>query len=140
MLIAGGYHTQHLKKLFKEHIPGVAKKVAAIPKQYFDKKKEDLRLRREIEEEFRARKVQHTMQQEAQQENKEYITLEHPHQQLPVHVDTAEPMQDQTNTINIHEKRNEPIPPRSKTHPSKKAANNKGGQHKPHHKGKRFRR
>lgn len=132
------------KRVFTHHIPAAAKKVVSGPKQYFDKKKEEARLRREIEAEIKAR-------HQAQLQSSEHVTLEHPHQELAMHEAPPLPPQapaqpqptwnDETVTkaapapvAASHEKRPKVIAKsaKSKNHPSKNAPGKKGGQHKPH--------
>jgi|GEM_PF-1111377 len=158
------YHVAHgTKRVFTHHIPTVAKKAVAVPKQYFDKRKEEARLRQEIETEIRARKqpgyVAPAPQTAARATpTSEYVTLEHPHQDLPVqHVatevphqavgqsSTAQPArtsnQPAARTVNSHVKRQKVIekPAKGKAHPSKHAFGKKGGMHKPHVKNKSHR-
>jgi hypothetical protein len=143
------YHVANgTKRIFTHHIPNAAKKVTAVPKQYFDKRREEARLRAEIEAELRQRK---TAQIAEQQPAAEHIVLEHPHQELvvqeqPASVPSSEPLPTWTEeqpaeprTINDHVKRQHVIerPAKSKSHPSQNAPGKKGGQHKPHHKGRR---
>jgi hypothetical protein len=137
------YHVAHgTKKIFTHHIPGAAKKVVGAPKQYFDKRREEARLRRAVEEELRVRRHQEQLQHE-------HLTLEHPHQELAVQeapqqslpswddtVQKVEPMP-QTKVISDHKKRPRQVarPAKKKTHPAKKLQ--KRGQHKPHRKKQR---
>lgn len=43
-------------RIFREHIPNAARKVVGAPKRYFDRRREERRLREEIEHELRARR------------------------------------------------------------------------------------
>jgi hypothetical protein len=76
------YHvTQGTKKVFTHHIPNTVRKVYDVPKRYFDRKKEEGRLRREIEDEMRKRREVHQAQLN---HTTEHVMLEHPHQELAV--------------------------------------------------------
>lgn len=151
------YHVARgTKRVFTHHIPTVAKKAVAVPKQYFDKRKEEARLRKEVEAEILARKERdaHAAVQ-SQLKNHEHVVLEHPHQELPVDHAATEVQHEQVGettttavvgqpaarTVNEHEKRPRVIerPARTKAHPSKHAPGKKGGMHKPHvkHKSRR---
>jgi hypothetical protein len=150
-------HVAHgTKKVFTHHIPNAARKVASVPKNYFDRKKEEARLRKEIAAEMAARKQAHNAQLA---QTSEHVMLEHPHQELavkegqhaenvPMHIDPAHPtavhgaplptwndetvVRTESQVIESHEKRAKPVSvaAKSKSHPSKKAK--KGHQHKPH--------
>jgi hypothetical protein len=88
------YHVAHgTKKVFTHHIPNAAKSVVAVPKQYFDRKKEEARLRKEIEDEIRRRKEVHQAQLS---HTTEHIVLEHPHQELAMQQNVKTPAQAQT--------------------------------------------
>lgn len=134
------YHVANgTKRIFTHHIPSAAKKVVSAPKQYFARKKEEARLRKEIEVQLRAR-----------QQATEHVVLEHPHQELEVKheepLEVPSPPWDETvhrtEVISDHEKRPKVVtkPAKTKAHPSKHAPGKKGGQHKPHHKKNRYRR
>lgn len=144
------YHVAHgTKRIFTEHIPNAAKKAYNVPKKavstYFDKRREEARLRAEIEAEIRSRRanapvpVQHDAQHPSA-----FVTLEHPHQELPVHEEAA-PVPAQRSeigeisgghpqVIEAHEKRRERMTPDRtvKVKKSLKAKNKTGGMHKPH--------
>jgi len=149
------YHVARgTKKLFAEHIPNVAKKAVFAPKQYFDKRKEEARLRREIEAELVARR--NTAMAPIGQD---HVTLEHPHQELttiheePVDIEDAKRkagLADAPTWSDETVQKTEPLPAeqrpanrvkrpkviaraaKTKNHPSKNAPGKKGGQHKPH--------
>jgi hypothetical protein len=112
------------KRVFTHHLPQATKHVVTAPKRYFDRRREERRLKAEIEVEVRRRReaeIAHGT-----------ITLEHPHQVLPIK------QSDETvhRTMNDHEKRQHVMakPSKEKARPSRHAKNKKGGQHKPHHK------
>ena len=158
------YHVARgTKRVFTEHIPNAAKSVVAVPKKYFDKRKEEARLRTEIEAELRARKERenHAAVQSQMAAQTERVTLEHPHQELPVAHDAAElpteaigqetataPQptwnddQAEPRTVNTHKKRPKVVEKAAKTkaHPSKHAPGKKGGMHKPHMKRDKYAR
>jgi hypothetical protein len=136
------YHVAHgTKKIFTHHIPGATKSVLTGPKRYFDRKKEETRMRKEVEAEVLARKHNQQLEQTT-----EHVVLEHPHQELAVEAPQEPPLptwQDETvirSESAPEPKRAKPItkPARSKTRPSKKAK--KGHQHKPHLKRDKYRR
>jgi len=146
------YHVAHgTKKLFTEHIPNAAKKAYNVPKKavstYFDKRREDARLRAEIEAEIKSRRANQPVpvQHDAMHPSG-YVQLEHPHQELPVHEDVApRPSVEQRSdigdvsgghppVIEAHEKRRDRMTTDKtvKVKKSLKAQNKKGGMHKPH--------
>ena len=130
-------------RVFKEHIPRVTKAIVAAPRRYVDRRRDELRLRREIEAELRARQTARSL-------NQEFVVLEHPHQVLPAEERmpalpaTPAVSQDATAAqvvrkgapIGQHPKRRKPIevPAKRKAHQSLHAQGKKGGQHKPHRK------
>lgn len=143
------YHVVHgTKRIFTEHIPNAAKKAYAVPKKavtgYFDKRREESRLRAEIEAEIRNRKANATVPVHHDAQHPEgYVTLEHPHQELPVHEEAPlPPSRSETgdvsgghpHVIEAHEKRSERITVDKTVRVKKslKAQNKKSGMHKPH--------
>jgi len=139
------YHVARgTKQVFTHHIPGAAKRVVAVPKRYFDKKKEEARLRQEIENEIRSRQHQAQLTHTT-----EHVVLEHPHQELAVEHEPAAPVIDETvqkeiepKTINDRVKRERIVarPAKTRSHPSRNAPGKKGGQHKPHNKRDKYKR
>jgi hypothetical protein len=137
------YHVAHgTKRLFTERIPNAAKRAYTIPKQkvtsYFDKRREEARVRAEIEAEIRARQTNHPVpvRHDAQHPSP-YVTLEHPYQELPIEesaqrAETGDVTSGHPNVIEEHEKREAPMTSVNtvKPKPSRKAK--RGHQHKPH--------
>ena len=79
-------------RVFTKHIPNATKALVTAPKRFVVRKREETRLRREIEAEVRARQ----MPAAPEQHNEEYVVLEHPHQVLAAEEPTPEsqPMQE----------------------------------------------
>lgn len=146
------YHVAHgTKRIITEHIPNAAKKAYNAPKRavatYFDKRREEARLRAEIEAEIRNRRANQPVpvQHDAMHPSG-YVMLEHPHQELPVHDDVPPqaPAPERAETgsiegghppvIEAHEKRRDRMTPDRtvKVKKSLKAKNKTGGMHKPH--------
>jgi hypothetical protein len=137
------YHVaQGTKKVFTHHIPKAARSVVAVPKQYFDRRKEEARLRKEIEDEIRHRREVH---QQQLSHTTEHIMLEHPHQELAMQQNVKAPPQAKAvapesvslpswndETVQRTEKRPHSFskPAKSKAHPAKRAK--ASHQHKPH--------
>jgi hypothetical protein len=129
------------KKVFTHHIPNAARSVASVPKKYWDRKKEESRLRAEIEAEVRARQAAHRQQLA---HTTEHVTLEHPHQELAQKHESVQ-------VVPIDETVNKPIeassqkrpksfvsPKKGKNRPSKRAHDKH--PHKPHLKKEKFTR
>lgn len=143
-------------RVFKERIPRVSRALVAAPKRYFDRKREERRLRREIEAEVRARQAT----QGGAAANDEFVVLEHPHQVLHAEESTPQsyPLEEIVQQpvvpeapaprvtrkgapLGAHPKRRKAIetPAKKKTQHGKNSAGKKGGQHKPHQKrGKQY--
>ncbi len=68
-------------RVFTKHIPNATKALVTAPKRFVDRKREETRLRREIEAEVRARQMP-VAPAAPTQHNEEYVVLEHPHQVL----------------------------------------------------------
>jgi hypothetical protein len=127
------------KKVFTHHIPSAARKVTDVPKRYWDRKKEEARLRREIEAEVRARQLAHQQQLAA---TTEHVTLEHPHQELAQKHDAAPAAPLPTwndETVNKPTEAKAPAPKRQKSFSSPKKGKDKPSAkahkkhpHKPH--------
>ena len=117
------------KRVFTHHIPNAARSVVSVPKKYWDRKKEEKRLRAEIEAEVRARQAAH-QQQLAQ--TTQHVILEHPHQELAVQkVEAA------AAPVNNHQKREKPAKQKKgKDRPSKRAHDKH--PHKPHLKKEKY--
>jgi hypothetical protein len=131
------YHVQtHTKKVFTHHIPNAARKVTDVPKKYFDRRREEARLRREIEAELRARRAAEQPGQQAEH----HVVLEHPHQELEQK--EAGPLPT-WNDETVHKvdapKREKPAKPKKgKNRPSARAHDKH--PHKPHLKKEKFTR
>lgn len=117
------------KRLFTEHIPNTAKGAYNRPKQavanYFDKKREEARVRAEIEAEVRRRLAP----QQSPEHPHPHLVLEHPHQELDVKT-----VGEHVPVIEAHEKREAPMtpmPPKTmRVRPALKAK--RGHMKKPH--------
>ncbi len=104
--------TKSTKRLFTEHIPNTAKKAYNKPKQavtnYFDRKREEARVRAEIETEVRRR----MQPQQTSQHQHPHLVLENPHQELDVKaVSGYVALNGHEAVIESHEKREAPMAP-----------------------------
>jgi hypothetical protein len=111
------YHVAHgTKKLLTHTVKGVV----LGPKRYFDRKKEEKRLKSEIKAEMDRRHEEHMRQL---MQTTEHVTLEHPHQELAVEHEEpkAEPIPphpDEQMEVRIEEPEEHHMEPTPEEHPT----------------------